>query len=448
MQKAIYGHILALGRELNRTMLEDKSEKPAEEASADKKSGKRVAVRERNANLALRWMEVVLPMQTKFERILREGLNGDKAFQVSINEAFATFINENNRSAELISLFIDENLQRGIKGKSELEVDAVLDEAVSLFRYVDDKDIFERYYKQHLSRRLLQSKSASDDAERSMIAKLKVECGCQFTSKLEGMFNDIKLSSDLMQQYRNISVQVLTSTYWPIAQQTTTCHLPQVLHAAQERFTSFYLSRYSGRKLMFHLNMGTVEVRVQFNEKRHDLIVPTYTMAVLMQFGQTDDWITYEALLETTGIAEEDLQRNLYALTCAKHPILRKDPPHKEEPVARSGHRFAFNSSFKSKLVRIRIAQAAPRLEKTEERKATMERVTEERQIQTDACIVRIMKSRRQMEHNTLVAEVTQQLLSRFRPDPANIKRRIESLIEREYLERTKDNIKRYQYLA
>ena len=67
-----------------------------------------------------------------------------------------------------------------------------------------EKDAFEEYYKRHLARRLLNQKSASDDSEKMMIrwkkqswrhgfqslvfSKLKSECGCQFTSKLEGMF--------------------------------------------------------------------------------------------------------------------------------------------------------------------------------------------------------------------------------------------------------------------
>ena len=64
----------------------------------------------------------------------------------------------------------------------------------------------------------------SDDAERSLLVKLKTECGYQFTSKLESMFTDIKTSRDTMLDFKaqdaaastsasadlDLSVQVLT----------------------------------------------------------------------------------------------------------------------------------------------------------------------------------------------------------------------------------------------
>lgn len=86
--------------------------------------------------------------------------------------------------------------------KTDLEVDIALDKTITVFRYLTDKDVFERYYKGHLAKRLLLGRSVSDDAERQMLGKLKVECGQQFTQKLEGMLNDMKLSAETMEGYR------------------------------------------------------------------------------------------------------------------------------------------------------------------------------------------------------------------------------------------------------
>ena len=54
----------------------------------------------------------------------------------------------------------------------------ILDKTILLFRFLQDKDVFERYYKQHLAKRLLLNKSVSDDFEKSMISKLKVLILC------------------------------------------------------------------------------------------------------------------------------------------------------------------------------------------------------------------------------------------------------------------------------
>lgn len=51
-------------------------------------------------------------------------------------------------------------------------------------------------------------------------------------------------------------------------------------------------------------------------------------------------------------------------------------------------------------------------------------------------------------QHNLLVSDVTTQLRSRFLPSPVVIKKRIEGLIEREYLARTPEDRKVYVYLA
>lgn len=74
--------------------------------------------------------------------------------------------------------------------------------------------------------------------------------------------------------------------------------------------------------------------------------------------------------------------------------------------------------------------------------------VLEERQCLLDASIVRVMKSRRTITHNALVSEVTSQVQNRFSPTPKDIKKRIESLMSREYMKRNSDDNQSYDYLS
>jgi len=89
------------------------------------------------------------------------------------------------------------------------------------------------------------------------------------------------------------------------------------------------------------------------------------------------------------------------------------------------------------------------KVEGVEERKQTETKNDEMRAGVIEAAVVRTMKQRKLLEHQQLLTEVITQLSGRFRPDLNMVKKRIESLIEREYLERVED-VERptYRYLA
>ncbi|CAK5283786.1 unnamed protein product [Mycena citricolor] len=420
---------------------------------------KRVTSGAQTLLLALNWVQEVLNLKDLFDVIWRDAFAADRELEATLNEAFESFINANERSSEFISLFIDDNLRRGLKGKTDTEVDAVLEKTITVFRYITEKDVFERYYKGHLAKRLLQGRSVSDDAERGMLAKLKVECGYQFTQKLEGMFNDMRLSEDTMRSYKSTSLYldhppkielsaiVMTSTFWPMTQSTTPCQLPLELIETLQSFEKFYLAQHTGRRLTWQPTLGSADVRVTFKARKHDLNLSTIAMVILLLFEDQgpDDFLTYEEIKQATGIEDEEiLQRHLQSLACAKFKILKKHPASREVIPSDS---FSFNADFTSNLQKIKISTISSKVENTDEQKETRDRIEEERKHQTEACIVRIMKDRKHMTHNDLVNEVTRQLATRFNPNPLNIKKRIENLIDREYLERCDDR-KSYNYLA
>ena len=53
----------------------------------------------------------------------------------------------------------------------------LINEVIQIFRLVKAKDVFEEFYSRGLCRRLLLKKSASIEAEKAMVSKLKNECG-------------------------------------------------------------------------------------------------------------------------------------------------------------------------------------------------------------------------------------------------------------------------------
>ncbi|RWR89492.1 cullin-3A-like protein isoform X1 [Cinnamomum micranthum f. kanehirae] len=402
------------------------------------------------------FVQRLLNEKDKHDKIISLAFNNDKTFQNALNSSFEYFINLNPRSPEFISLFVDDKLRKGLKEVSEEDVEIVLDKVMMLFRYLQEKDVFEKYYKQHLAKRLLSGKTVSDDAERSLIVKLKTECGYQFTSKLEGMFTDMKTSQDTMQGFYasqsaemgdspTLAVQVLTTGSWP-TQPSTACNLPAEILSVCERFRTYYLGTHTGRRLTWQTNMGTADLKATFGKgQKHELNVSTYQMCILMLFNSADH-LSYKEIEQATEIPASDLKRSLQSLACVKGKnVLRKEPMSKD--IAEDDA-FFFNDKFTSKFFKVKIGTVAAQKESEPEKQETRQRVEEDRKPQIEAAIVRIMKSRRVLDHNNIVTEVTKQLQSRFLPNPVVIKKRIESLIEREFLERDKVDRKLYRYLA
>ena len=74
-------------------------------------------------------------------------------------------------------------------------------QVITIFRYLQDKDIFESYYKLSFAKRLLGGRTSSDENEKKLISKLKGECGHQYTQKLEGMLSDMAKSTDQTREF-------------------------------------------------------------------------------------------------------------------------------------------------------------------------------------------------------------------------------------------------------
>lgn len=430
---------------------------------------------------AVTYIQNLLELKDRFDNFLAHSFSNDKYFKQVISGDFEYFLNLNTRSPEFLSLFIDDKLKKGVKGLSDAEVEQVLDKSMILFRFLQEKDAFEEYYKRHLARRLLNQKSASDDSEKMMISKLKSECGCQFTSKLEGMFKDMTVSNTINEEFKghlnntgknlngvDLSVRVLTTGFWPGQNAPPHINLARIPQQAFDVFKNFYLAKHSGRILTLQPGAGTADLNAVFyggkrgedeekeegggatsrgGHKKHILNVNTYQMVVLLMFN-TRERLTYEEIKEETLIPDRELMRALQPLAVGKQGqrILVKHPKTKEiEPT----HSFSVNEAFTSSFHRVKIQQASARQGEAEpERNETKKKVDEDRKHEIEACIVRIMKSRKQLNHNQLVSEVVEQLNKRFQPSPIIIKKRIEGLIEREYMKRSDHDRKMYIYLA
>lgn len=426
--RSIQKRIMAMGMEINNEALRASQAPPAEGAEKAK------SAQEKNVNLqtiaAIQWVEDVLALKDKFDRIWRESFESDALLDTAMFNSFRDFINSSAfpRASENISLFIDENMKKGIKGKSEMEIDQVLEKAITLIKYVQDKDLFERYYKKHLCRRLIMNKSVSNEVERQMVEKMKQELGPSFTSKLDAMFKDMSISQDLTSGYKkhveglgdrdpkriDLAINVLTKMTWPLESLSGSgdsqddnrprCNFPTAVEKVKRAFEQYYAEKHSGRELTWLPNMGSADIKAvfpkvpqkdgSFKERRHELNVSTYAMVILLLFNDlpVGEGLSFEEIQAQTNIPRNDLVRNLQSLAVApKTRILIKEPMSKD---VKPDDKFFFNEGFKGAFVKIKVGvvSSGNKVESDKQRKETEQKNDAERNFVIEAAVVRIMK--------------------------------------------------------
>ncbi|KAI8235772.1 Cullin-4B [Colletotrichum sp. SAR 10_96] len=431
----------------------------------------------------------LLELKRSLSLIIRDSYGGDSDFLNELKNAFGEFMNDRtiektwtsgtSKVGEMIAKYIDMLLRGGLKalpkallsdnkdraaaeqsgqastGDEDAELDRQLDQALELFRFIEGKDAFEAFYKKDLARRLLMGRSASQDAERNMLRKLREECGTNFTHNLEQMFKDVEVAKEEMETYKqwsegtgagkapiDLSVMILSAAAWPTYPDVRV-NLPDDVAKQIERFDQYYKNKHTGRLLHWKHALAHCSVKAKFPKGTKELLVSAYQAIVLVLFNEVglDGFLAYEQIARSTNLQGDELARTLQSLACGQVRVLAKHPKGKDINPTDT---FTINKAFSHPKIRVKINQIQLK-ETKEENKATHERIAQDRRFETQAAIVRIMKSRKAMSHGELVAEVINMTKNRGAVDAAQIKKEIENLIDKDYLEREGNT---YTYLA
>ncbi|KAJ3077130.1 hypothetical protein HK102_005291 [Quaeritorhiza haematococci] len=440
----------------------DKGDDEEEEKPAAKKKGK--AGEKSDAVDPKVYVDALLSVHKKYSDLVNVAFRGEAGFVASLDKACREFVNRNrvckagsSKSPELLARFCDALLRKSSKVAEEGEVEDVLNSIMTVFKYVEDKDVFQKFYSKMLAKRLVNATSASDDAEASMISKLKEACGFEYTSKLQRMFTDMGISKDLNDSFReqmerthekdellDFNILVLGTASWPLTAPSSGFNIPDDLLKTYERFQTFYQVKHNGRKLnwLFQLSKGELKTSyLKASKTGYTFQVSTYQMGILLQYNNATSY-TWEELLQSTALTPEVLQGQLGILVKAK--VLQVQDG---ASVGSEGSKYDLNFDFKSKKIRVNLNMPV-KSEQKAETEETHKTVEEDRKLLIQAAIVRIMKTRKVLKHVTLMNEVISQLQSRFKPKIPDIKKCIDVLLEKEYIERAEGQKDMYSYVA
>merc|ERR1712046_31884 len=166
------------------------------------------------------------------------------------------------------------------------------------------------------------------------------------------------------------------------------------------------------------------------------LVLSTLQTLVLLLFNEQVPGqpvqMTIMDIANSVKVDAKDMKKYMKSLACQREKILLKSGDPKEigpEDI------FQVNPDYSTQKNRVSI----PLLVMQTDDKQVQEvhdNVQQDRKLAIEACIVRVMKARNHLTHQHLVMEVSQSSSALFKPDARIIKKRIEDLIQRDYLER------------
>ncbi|CAF3714923.1 unnamed protein product [Rotaria sordida] len=417
-------------------------------------------------NLPTLFVETLLELHTTYLNIIRETFANDPDFISSLDKACTIIVNMKNgnclsaKAPELLAHYCDNLLRKSSKTLTENEIEEKLLHGITIFNYLEDKDYFQRFYQKMLARRLINQQSTSMDAEEFIVTKLKEMCGYEFTAKLARMFQDMKVSNDLYIKFLDylksesssnvqnqtmtnligldFNIYVLQANSWPIAQLTTNTFLiPQPLEKPLHLFEAFYNKQYNGRKLCWIYNLSNGEIRMSHLDRSYVVTMCTYQMAILLIFNQHDK-LTLHEIAESTKLNMKELERQILPLIENKFLLNNTNNLTSKSIIS-------INFEYKSKRTKFKISTTIHK-ETRQDSEISQKIVDDDRKFYLQAIIVRIMKSRKILKHNLLIEEVITQSKQRFIPSIHLIKKCIEILIDKQYLERNLTD--EYTYIA
>lgn len=344
------------------------------------------------------YIEALLAVHSKFGGIVNGPFRSELGFNASLDRACREFANTNaaakssSRSPELLASYADQLLRKNNKDLDPDSLEQALNQAMVIFKFIDDKDVFQKFYQKKLAQRLVNGGSASDDAESSMISKLKEVSGYDYTNKLTRMFSDVNVSRDVTEKFKekdrrdgqsediDFTVMVLGTNFWPLAPQQTDFSIPREIAPLHERFTKFYNDVHSGRKLTWLWHVSKNELRTTYLSQKYIFMTSAYQMAILTQFNENDS-LTYRDIQTGTKIVDGFLKPQMALLVKSKVLLL-------------DGDTYDLNLNFKSKKIRIQLNMPV-RAEQKAEATEVLQAVDEDRKFVYQATIVRLMKARK-----------------------------------------------------
>nr|CAB3234773.1 cullin-5-like [Phallusia mammillata] len=438
-----------------------------------------------------KYIDLLLVLFQRFSTLVKKSFNDDPRLLTARDKAFKEVVNDysvfslelqtkakqntvklppESRCPELLANFCDMLLRKTPLSKklSTDEIDAKLKDVLLVLKYVANKDVFMRYHKAHLTRRLILGTSADNEKEENMLEGLReVGMPADYVNKLARMFQDIKVSEDLNQQFKEnrkdrasdvANIKILNAGAWSRRSERIPVSLPALLEDLIPDVEEFYKSKHTGRKLHWNhlLSNGIMTFKTDIGQ--YEIEITTFQMSVLHVWNSRPrEAISFESLRLATQLPDAELRKTLWSLVSngkLKRQVLVCEPSvtslkgFNDSSIFNINHQFCLLKGGKTqKRGRVNLIGRL-QLSTEKNREEDNEGITQLRILRTQEAIVKILKMRKKITNAQLQTELVEILKNMFLPQKKLIKQQIEWLIDNKYMKRDDDDINSFVYIT
>jgi cullin-5 len=443
-----------------------------------------------------KYVDQLIALYTKFSTLIKDAFCNDVRFLTIRDQSFQDVVNNteifhlefsnqkgkgktNNqppesKCPELLANYCDLLLRKSALTKklTTEEIEERLNKVLLILKYVSNKDVFMRYHKNHLSRRLIFELTADQSMEEGLVNKFR-ETGMpsDFVSKLFRMLQDVEINKDLSAQFKQfaaqggkktiadcINLKILNAGAWSRGRDKCHVSFPDEIDELIPDMEKFYKDKHTGRKLNWAHNWSSAAIAFVSSKGKYDLEVSAFQMALLFCWNdRPKEKISLEGLRLATELPDADLIRTIMSLATnpkVKIQVVMTESSPVDPKTFNDSTMFWINQDFA--IMKGNKAQPRGRVNLVNRINMNQETIDDEaheeilrlREYRIQEAIVKIMKMRRIMLYNPLHNELVDMLKSMFVPTRRLIKQQIEWLIEHDYIERDQNDSDKFVYIT
>ncbi|CXI65995.1 cullin-like protein, putative [Plasmodium berghei] len=150
---------------------------------------------------------------------------------------------------------------------------------LSLFKYISDKEKFEKYYRIFMCKRLINDNSFNIVLDIKVFKTLKKECGQQFTKKIESILKDMKITSKIVKRFYNemphnsikllkkkkYFVNIIFNETWDYNKLENSVIYPESVKMCNDFFLKYYKRYNKSKNITFLPLFGLCTLKVNFS---------------------------------------------------------------------------------------------------------------------------------------------------------------------------------------